>query len=118
MVRQEARGSLWYCRLRCILGRYVSLSQVPSHGSNECMWSAGVVFPIMFSHLVDKLGFGSTLQIMAFVCLMLLFIATFILRSRKTRNVGRPDFLEPVRAVRENAAYRWLLVGVFFGFWG
>ena len=79
---------------------------------------AGVVFPIMFSQLVGKLGFGSTLQIMAFVCLLLLFVATFILRARKTRTAGRPDFFEPVRAAWENAAYRWLLVGVFFGFWG
>ncbi len=82
------------------------------------MWSAGVVFPIMFSQLVGKLGFGSTLQIMAFVCLLLLFIGIFILRARKPRTVGRPDVLEPVRAAWENPAYRWLLVGVFFGFWG
>lgn len=72
----------------------------------------------MFSFLVGKLGFGSTLQIMAFICILLLFIATFILRARKTGKAGRPDWFEPVRAARENAAYRWLLVGVFFGFWG
>ena len=82
------------------------------------MWSAGVVFPIIFSQLVGRLGFGSTIQIIAFVCLLLLFVATFILEARKTRTVGRPDFLEPVRAVRENPAYRWLVIGVFFGFWG
>jgi len=72
----------------------------------------------MFSFLVGKLGFGWTLQIMAFICLLLLFIATFTLRSRTTRAVGRPDWFEPVRAARENASYIWLLVGLFFGFWG
>jgi len=72
----------------------------------------------MFTQFVGRLGFGSTLQIMAFVCLLLLFIATFILRARKTRSASRPDVLEPLRAAWENAPYRWLVVGVFFGFFG
>lgn len=74
----------------------------------------------MFQSLVGKLGFGSTLQIMAFICVLLLFTATFLLRARKTNTgtAARRDWFEPVRAARESGAYRWLLVGVFFGFWG
>ena len=72
----------------------------------------------MFSQLVGKLGFRSTLQIMGFVCVLILFVATFTLRARKPRTDSRPDIFEPVRAAWENAAYRRLVVGVFFGFFG
>jgi hypothetical protein len=75
----------------------------------------------MFSHLVGNLGFGWTLRIMAFACLFLLVIAVFVLKSRfppNSRKVSRSDLFEPVRALRENPAYRWLVISVFFGFWG
>ena len=75
----------------------------------------------MFSRLVDKLGFGWTVRIIAFICLVLLVISIFTLESRfpphsQKENRGHP--LDPVRALKDNAPYKWLVIALFFGFWG
>ena len=84
-------------------------------------WTLGVVFPIMFSRLVDHLGFGWAVRTMAFVCLVLLIISIFTLKSRfppHSRKRNRPHPLDPIRAMKDNAPYRWLVIALFFGFWG
>lgn len=75
----------------------------------------------MFSRLVDKLGFGWTVRTIAFVSLVLLTISIFTLKSRfppHSQKGNRPHPLDPVRALKDNAPYRWLVIALFFGFWG
>jgi hypothetical protein len=75
----------------------------------------------MFSRLVVRLGFGWTVRTIAFASLVLLIISISTLESRfppNSRKGTRPHPLDPVYALKDNAPYRWLVIALFFGFWG
>jgi Na+/melibiose symporter-like transporter len=75
----------------------------------------------MFSRLVDQLGFGWTVRTIAFVSLVLLVISIFTLESRfppHSQKGNRVHPLDAVHALKDNAPYRWLVIALFFGFWG
>lgn len=74
----------------------------------------GVVFPIMVSHLIPKLGYGWAMRICAFVILGLLIIANLTVRPFKPprpRKVTREQLLKPLKETGF-----LLIIGCFFLF--
>ncbi|KAF2867896.1 major facilitator superfamily domain-containing protein [Massariosphaeria phaeospora] len=77
----------------------------------------GIIFPIMASHLIPRVGFGWTMRIFAFTILALLGIAAITVKSRlppKPRTLELGVFLEPFRDPR----FALLTVSSFFFFMG
>ncbi|KAF9012418.1 putative monocarboxylate permease [Cyathus striatus] len=79
----------------------------------------GVIFPIMFSRLVGRIGFGWTVRAIAFMSMGLLAISIATVKARlPPRSGASASRIEPVTAFANNAAYRWLVISTFFAFWG
>lgn len=77
----------------------------------------GVIFPIMASHLIPRIGFGWTMRTFGFVILALLFIAIATVKSRlppRPRKWQLAVFLEPFKDTR----YTLTLIPSFFFFFG
>ncbi|OAL06079.1 MFS general substrate transporter [Phaeosphaeriaceae sp. SRC1lsM3a] len=63
----------------------------------------GIIFPIMASHLIPKVGFGWTMRTIAFLILGLMIVANFTVSSRlppKPREFALKVFLEPFKDVK------------------
>jgi MFS family permease len=63
----------------------------------------GIIFPIMTSHLIPKVGFGWTMRICAFLILGLLIVAFATIKSRlppKPRSLEIGVFIEPLKDIR------------------
>jgi len=79
----------------------------------------GVIFPIMTSRLIPRVGFGWTMRISAFLILGLLVLAFGTIESRlppKKRNWELKVFAEPwkdVRFILTTAASFFFFMGVF-----
>lgn len=77
----------------------------------------GVIFPIMASHLIPKVGFGWTIRICAFLVLALLCIAILTIKSRlppRPRAFELHIFAEPFRDLR----FILVTISSFFFFMG
>lgn len=61
----------------------------------------GVIFPIMVSQLINKVGFSWTMRICAFLILFMMIIANFTIKSRMPPHRRRFDILDFVRPLRE-----------------
>lgn len=79
----------------------------------------GIVFPIMASHLIPKVGFGWALRIVAFTILCLCGVATLTITSRlppRSRSLEFKIFVDPLRDTRFNlltAASFCFFLGLF-----
>ncbi|KAJ5729095.1 monocarboxylate transporter [Penicillium malachiteum] len=63
----------------------------------------GVIFPIMVSKLMDKVGYGWTMRTAAFMILALLVVANLTVRSRvppKPRTMSKETLLKPFREIK------------------
>lgn len=63
----------------------------------------GIIFPIMASHLIPKIGFGWAMRTIAFMILGLMIVANFTVSSRlppRPRKFALKVFLEPFKDVR------------------
>lgn len=77
----------------------------------------GVIFPIMASHLIPKVGFGWTMRICAFLMLGLLIIANLTITSRlppRPRAFELKVFAEPFKSLR----FILVTISSFFFFMG
>ncbi|KAH8723922.1 major facilitator superfamily domain-containing protein [Phaeosphaeriaceae sp. PMI808] len=77
----------------------------------------GIIFPIMASHLIPKIGFGWTMRAIAFIILGLMIIASLTVSSRlppKPRPFKLEVFTEPLRDMK----FFLLLISSFFFFFG
>lgn len=77
----------------------------------------GVIFPIMASHLIPKVGFGWTMRICAFLILGLLIIANLTIKSRlppRPRAFELKVFAEPFTDIR----FILVTIASFFFFMG
>jgi MFS family permease len=77
----------------------------------------GVIFPIMVSKLIPKIGFQWTMRAVAFMILGMLIIANFTVKSRLTPRPKPFDPLDFVRPVKERA-FLLLCIASFFFFFG
>lgn len=77
----------------------------------------GVIFPIMVSQLIPKVGFPWAMRICAFLILFMLGIANLTLKSRLPHH-PKPFhiklFLRPLAEIK----FALTLAGAFFFFWG
>ncbi|EEH34837.2 hypothetical protein PAAG_05884 [Paracoccidioides lutzii Pb01] len=100
-----------------IVATYFTTKRALANGITASGGSLGaVIYPIIFRKLIDKLGFGWTTRIIAFIALGCLIASIAILRSRlppppKTRR------LLDISAVRD-IPYLILSFGIFFVFVG
>lgn len=77
----------------------------------------GVIYPILVSHLVPKIGFPWTMRVCAFLILFLLIIANLTVRTRvppRPRPLNLWEFVHPYREI----TYDLLVAGSFFFFIG
>jgi MFS family permease len=77
----------------------------------------GVIFPIMVSKLIPKIGFPWTMRAAAFLILGLLIIANMTVKSRLTPKPKKFDILEFFRPLKE-PAFALLCVASFTFFFG
>ncbi|KAI4184663.1 MAG: hypothetical protein L6R41_004588 [Letrouitia leprolyta] len=77
----------------------------------------GVVIPIMFERLVDRIGFGWTMRTIAFMLLGLQTTALFTVRSYLDHVPKRVSLLEFLRPFKETP-YLCNTIGCFFTMWG
>ena len=78
----------------------------------------GVIFPIMFRHLIPRIGFGWVNRIFGFL-ILIISIATFLLLKPPSNQPRRRGALLDLTALRE-PPYLFLLAGLFFtylGYW-
>jgi len=77
----------------------------------------GVIFPIVFSRFIPKIGFAWTVRAVAFVSIVLIVFSAVTVRAHLPLISGRisPCWLEPVKAIRMVAGCRWLVLTSFFG---
>jgi len=75
----------------------------------------GVIIPITFETLLQKVGFGWSFRCIALIQLFTLVIANLTLKSRlPPRKVGR---LIELQAFRERS-YTFFTIGLYLAFWG
>ena len=77
----------------------------------------GVIFPIMVSHLIPKVGFPWTMRACAFLILGMLIIANLTVKSRLTPNPRPLVLMEFIRPLKE-PAFGLLCLASFFFFFG
>ncbi|ROV95421.1 hypothetical protein VMCG_08469 [Cytospora schulzeri] len=71
----------------------------------------GIVFPLMLESLLPRLGWGWSIRILGFLCLLLCAVANFLIRARlpPAQNASaRPDF-----RIFRNWAFLLTTVGIF-----
>ncbi|ATY64058.1 Major facilitator superfamily general substrate transporter [Cordyceps militaris] len=78
---------------------------------------AGVVLPIMMDHLIQRIGFPSTIRVIAFLFLGLLIIANLTIKSRLPPN-PRPFVLQEYVDTFKDVKMVLTIVGSFFFMWG
>lgn len=77
----------------------------------------GVIFPILVSHLVPKLGFGWTMRVVAFIVLGFVIVANLTLKSRippRPRPLALMEFVHPLK----EPTFDLYAVGAFLFFIG
>jgi len=77
----------------------------------------GVIFPIMTNHLIDQVGFGWSMRIVAFLILGLLIIANLTIKSRLPPTPRSFEFMHFVTPFKETP-YWTLVVACFLFFMG
>lgn len=77
----------------------------------------GVVFPLMASHLIPKIGFPWTMRACAFLILGLLLIANLTISSHLTHN-PRPLKLSHYFAPMRETNFLIFCISCFFLYWG
>lgn len=77
----------------------------------------GVLFPIMVTKLIPKIGFAWTMRVCAFMILGMLIIANLTVKSRLAPRPRKLELMEFVRPLRE-PAYSLLCIASFFFFFG
>jgi hypothetical protein len=78
----------------------------------------GVIFPIVLSRLIPKIGFAWTVRTVAFMSVVLLVFSVVTVKARLPPRKSSTRWLEPVKAFKMEPGYRWLILASFFGFWG
>ncbi len=74
----------------------------------------GTVMPIMVSHLMEKIGFGWTMRVTAFVMLGLLIITNLTVKSRLTPRAKDASLLDFFRAFKDPAFCLTALASFFY----
>ncbi|KIN01011.1 hypothetical protein OIDMADRAFT_122536 [Oidiodendron maius Zn] len=77
----------------------------------------GVIFPIMVSKLIPKIGFPWTMRAAAFMILGMLIISNLTVKSRLTPKPKRVDIMDFIRPLRD-PAFTLICVAGFMFFFG
>ncbi|EON98795.1 putative major facilitator superfamily transporter protein [Phaeoacremonium minimum UCRPA7] len=76
---------------------------------------AGIVFPIIFSRLQPRIGFGWATRVIAFILLGISVIPVVFMKTRIPANKGKKRSFIDTSALRD-VPYMLFVVGCFFGF--
>jgi MFS family permease len=96
----------------CFFKRRATAFGITASGSSL----GGVIFPIMVSKLIPKIGFPWTMRAAAFLILGMLLIANVTVKSRLTPNPRKLDILEFFRPLRDPAFLLMCMAGFMFFF--
>lgn len=77
----------------------------------------GVIFPIMVSKLIPRVGFPWTMRACAFMILGMLVVANLTVKSRLAPKPRKLDIMEFIRPLRE-PAFALICIASFFFFFG
>ncbi|KAK7044474.1 MFS general substrate transporter [Favolaschia claudopus] len=77
--------------------------------------TGATIFPIMFNHLIPKLGFGGTIRATAAIIPPCLVVGNLLMRTRLPSRRNRPAGPSVnVKAFFAEAEYIWAILGLFF----
>ena len=77
----------------------------------------GVIFPIMVSNLIPKIGYPWTMRAAAFLILGMLVVANLTVKSRLNHTPKRVNLMEYIRPLTE-PAFAIICIGAFLFFFG
>ncbi|KAL9110016.1 MAG: hypothetical protein Q9227_005355 [Pyrenula ochraceoflavens] len=99
-----------------ILPQYFTTKKALANGLAAAGSSlGGVIYPIVFHNLIDKIGFGWTTRVMGFMSLGTCLISVFVMKPRVLPKQKRA--LTELGAFRE-PGYTLFCIAMFFGFIG